>query len=362
MSCDTNTRNTHQNLGIVHSKTITTPPIINKTQTRKLETTIRFAIPLTFGFLVLLVGIEAYGLSIIPEEMQITSFTTTIFWVMSISIVFSLVVFMIVSILIKTLKQKTCELEKQQNYLEQIVSQKTYELLQAEKLTAIGELAARISHDIRNPLSVIMNAFEILKMKNYHDEKTSRHYEQIEKAIMRIAHQINDVLDYVKDNPLKIEVCLVSDLITEALDTIKIPEGIKLKIFDSDFSLECDCTKMTAVLKNLLLNSIQSINNEGKISIRVVEKHGFIVIEVEDSGSKIPEDDIPKIFDPLFTTKQHGTGLGLSICKKIIEKHGGLISARNNEVFGATFVIKVPKINPLEIAQMQSFPEKTDGE
>ncbi|MEM2160608.1 MAG: ATP-binding protein [Candidatus Nitrosotenuis sp.] len=311
------------------------------------EQIIKYAMPLTFGFLVLLVGTGIYGLGQIPGEMMATPFSITMEIIVSMSVIFSLTVFALTFLLVKALKKKTSQLEQQNNDLGLIVKQKTDELLQAEKLAAIGELGARIAHDIRNPLTIIMNTIEVIKMKNGVDEKLSQHYERINKAVMRIAHQINDVMDFVKDNPIQVRTHLFSDIITEVLESTKIPDKVKLKIYDSDIWLDCDFNKMVAVFKNLLLNAVQSINGEGKISIRILERNNTITIEVEDSGPTIPEAVMPKIFDPLFTTKQEGTGLGLSICKKIIEKHGGIISVRNNENFGKTFSTKLPKVNVL---------------
>lgn len=308
------------------------------------EQVIRFAMPLTFGFLALLVATEIYGLGQIPNEMMATPFSATMGLIVSVSIMFSLVVFALTFLLVKALRQKTIEIQRQKEDLEIIVQQKTNELLQAEKLAAIGDLGARIAHDIRNPLTIIMNTFELIKMKNRVDEKMNQHYDRVNKAIMRIAHQINDVMDFVKDNPIHAQKCLFSDIISEVLESTKIPDKVKLKIYDSDISLDCDFSKMIAVFKNLLLNAIQATNGTGKISIRILEKNNTIIIEIEDSGPKIPDEVIPKIFDPLFTTKQEGTGLGLSVCKKIIEKHAGTITVRNNENFGKTFSIVLPKM------------------
>lgn len=316
----------------------------NKEQ--NLELVIRFTVPLTFGFFVLLVSTEIYGISQIPSEMSSTPFSATMRTVVGVSIAFSLMIFALTFLLVKALKQKTTEQQKQNQSLEIIIKQKTDELLQAEKLAAIGDLGARIAHDIRNPLTIIMNTFEIIKMKNP-DEKMNHHYDRINKAILRIAHQINDVMDFVKDNPIHVKQHPFSDIIDEVLDSTKIPDKVKLKIYDSDILLDCDFSKMVVVFKNLLLNSIQSINGEGKISIRILERNDIITIEIEDSGPMIPNQIIPRIFDPLFTTKQEGTGLGLSICKKIIEKHGGIINVRNNENFGKTFAIKIPRTNLL---------------
>ncbi|MGQ0606084.1 MAG: sensor histidine kinase [Candidatus Nitrosotenuis sp.] len=304
---------------------------------------IKFAMPLTFGFLALLIATEIYGLGQIPNEMMATPFSATMELIVSIAIMFSLAAFALTCLLVKALRQKTVELQRQKENLELIVQQKTNELLQAEKLAAIGDLSARIAHDIRNPLTIIMNTFEVIKMKNAIDEKMNKHYDRINKAITRIAHQIDDVMDFVKDNPVHLKRCFFSDVISEALESISIPDNIKLKIYDGDISLDCDFSKMAAVFKNLLLNAIQTTDGNGKISIRILERNDVAIIEIEDSGPKIPDNIIPEIFDPLFTTKQEGTGLGLSVCKKIIEKHGGTINVRNNEKFGKTFFIELPK-------------------
>ena len=94
------------------------------------------------------------------------------------------------------------------------------------------------------------------------------------------------------------------------------------------------------ILTNLLLNSIQAMQNIGEVNIRIIENPGDVLIAFEDSGHGIPSDKINEIFDPLFTTKQLGTGLGLSICKNIVEQHGGNITVKNNPT---TFLVKLPK-------------------
>ena len=108
----------------------------------------------------------------------------------------------------------------------------------------------------------------------------------------------------------------------------------------SDFLINCDQSKIKSVFSNLITNSIQSIEGEGKITISIKEESNYLNIYFEDSGSGIAEDDITQIFEPLFTTKVTGTGLGLGICKNIIDEHGGMISVHNNPT---TFTIKLPK-------------------
>lgn len=316
------------------------------------ELVVKFTMPATFGFWTLLVSLISYSFKYVSLDMN-RPLSVLLVWIVCLSIVFSFFNYLIVNRLIKMLKIKTNEIEQQRNDLERQVQQKTNELLKAEKLSAIGELSARIAHDIRNPVSIIKNTTEIMKMQNKFDEKTMINFQRIEKALERISHQVNDVLDYVRDAPLKLEICFISDIINAAISTITFPDRIKLKVFPSDIPVQCDPIKVEAVIRNLILNAIQAIPEKGKISIRVIEKHGTAIVEVENSGPGIPDSVLAKIFDPLFTTKQQGTVLGLPICKTIIEKHGGRISASTTENRGSTFVIELPKIRIPEILSQQ---------
>jgi len=107
--------------------------------------------------------------------------------------------------------------------------------------------------------------------------------------------------------------------------------------------LVCDSTKIEVALTNLIMNSIQAMNNSGQVDIRLFEDQKGVVIQVGDRGCGIPDDVMPKIFEPLFTTKQEGTGLGLASCKKIIEQHGGTISVSSAPGKGTVFTIHIPR-------------------
>ncbi len=102
----------------------------------------------------------------------------------------------------------------------------------------------------------------------------------------------------------------------------------------------CDSYRLEVVLSNMLKNASQAVNRNGDISVRIIEKDSDVLIEVEDSGPGIPENILPKIFEPLFTTRQTGTGLGLSSCKSIIEKHDGSLTVRPNPTL---FTVQIPK-------------------
>jgi PAS domain S-box-containing protein len=213
-----------------------------------------------------------------------------------------------------------------------------------KRLSAIGELSARISHDLRNPLSVIKNTIDIIKTQNPNlDEKTISQLARLERASLRMTHQIDEVLDYVNPKPLQLNNNSISEVLNSTMDRLVIPDKVRLSLPQKDVSVQCDAEKMEAVFANLITNAMQAMNSEGSIDIRILEQADHVIIEVEDTGPGIPDDILPKIFDPLFTTRQVGTGLGLVSCKSIIEKHGGSLSVRTHLDKGTTFVITLPK-------------------
>lgn len=224
------------------------------------------------------------------------------------------------------------------------LAKKEIEEEKTKRLSAIGELSARIAHDLRNPLSVIKNTIDILKILHPDfDEKTISQLARLERAALRMSHQIDEVLDYVSPKPLQLSNNSISEVLNSTMDRIVVPDKIKISLPQKDVSITCDAEKMEAVFANLITNAIQAMSNEGNIDIRILEQIDHVIIEVEDSGPGIRDDVLPKIFDPLFTTRQVGTGLGLVSCKSIIEKHGGSLLARTQLGKGTTFVITLPK-------------------
>ena len=237
------------------------------------------------------------------------------------------------------LSRKIDQLEVQNENLQSEIEAKTKEIIKAERLAAMGELASRLAHDIRNPLSIIKGVYEIMKLKNTNiDKKTQEHYLRIDRAISRISHQLDNVLDFVRIRPLQFSDASVHEIIVASISSIKIPQNIIIENTVDDVSIVCDPKNIEIVFNNLILNAIQALDEKGKIRIRSINLDSWIVIEVEDDGPTIPDDVLSQIFDPLFTTKQSGTGLGLSSSKNIVEQHGGTINIRNNPT---TFSVKL---------------------
>ena len=235
----------------------------------------------------------------------------------------------------KTIVELGIKIEKYQN-----------ELVKKERLSTIGEMAARITHDLRNPLTTIKNSIEILKIKKPEIVKDNQQYfDMMHDAASRMNHQIDEVLGFVKiKQPEKTNVKF-QELLSKILETIELPNNIEIKIPKEDHTIWCDSIQLQNVLINLILNSIQSIGKDhGKITINLEKEDEYDKITIEDTGGGIPESSLETIFEPLYTTKQNGTGLGLVSCKNIIESHKGKIYAQNSSKEGAIFTILIPSL------------------
>jgi signal transduction histidine kinase len=237
--------------------------------------------------------------------------------------------------------EKEKELSLQRDFLAKQLKEATNDLLKAEKFAVIGELAARLAHDLRNPLSVIKNTMDVISIKpNMRIDERLQHTARFKRAVQRMSHQIDEVLNYVKKTDLMMQTASVFSIIDNAINGLIIPSNVKISKPEKDVQINCESRKLEAVFSNLILNSIQSMNDNGEIKIRLVDLGNSIKIDFEDTGPGIPFNVISKIFDPLFTTKLSGTGLGLSICKNIIEQHGGAITVNSPP---AVFTIHLPK-------------------
>lgn len=215
------------------------------------------------------------------------------------------------------------------------------ELFKAERLSAIGEMSARLAHDMRNPLSIIKNSIELVKIK--HAEKIPsdlyKLFLSIENASSRLVFQLDDVLNFVRSSPLDLELHSLSDILNSSLDDIVMPDKITIQKPANDVTLFCDAEKIKAVFTNLIVNAIQAMENSGVITIQFAQTDGQVMFSVQDSGPGITNSAIEKIFEPLFTTKSRGTGLGLPAVKMIIQQHQGTITVSNNPT---TFLVVLP--------------------
>ena len=163
---------------------------------------------------------------------------------------------------------------------------------------------------------------------------------KLKNSIADMTNIIEDVLDFSRTVELDLQKNSIFKILMTALENVEKPKQISVNINYSDMTIICDSKKIEAVFSNLLSNSIQALEEIGEINVRITEENNYLLISVEDTGPGILEDDMPRIFEPLFTTKQKGTGLGLSICKNIINLHGGDIIVKNTPT---TFIVTIPK-------------------
>lgn len=224
-----------------------------------------------------------------------------------------------------------------------IIFIKKIKSFESEKLITIGQLSSNIAHDLRNPLGAIKSSIRRIQKQNSSKNKViEQEILRINRSIDRMTHQIEGVLNYVRTTPINVEKHSILKIIKEVIGSLTVPPTINITLPNNDKEIFCDEAKMKIVFENLLLNAIQAIgSNDGNIIIKLDETNEKICIYIENTGPLIPDQEIQKIFEPLFTSKLKGTGLGLSSCKNIIEQHYGTIRVTQPPV---TFCIELPKI------------------
>jgi signal transduction histidine kinase len=213
---------------------------------------------------------------------------------------------------------------------------------QLERLAKIGEHASRLTHNIRNPLSVIKTTAELLKLsgKESFDEPTMHRLDRIISATANLEKQIQEVLTYVRNKPLDLTNISLDKLLALTLENIDVPENIKIVSLGNNRTIQCDSDKLQIVLMNLITNSIEALSGKGTITITSDSTTNANIIEVMDDGPGIQPEHLTRVFDSLFTTKSTGTGLGLSYCKSVVEQHGGSITITTNPT---KFIISLPR-------------------
>lgn len=219
------------------------------------------------------------------------------------------------------------------------------ELENAQRLATIGELAASIGHDLRNPLTGISGAVYYLKMKlaGKMDAKIREMFEIIENDIKYANRIVNDLLDFSREIKLKPSKTSISKLVDEVLSETEIPRTVKvINAVKGAHVAVLDENKMKRVFHNIVRNAIQAMPKGGVLKITSKKSRGLIKISFQDTGEGIPEKHLDKLFTPLFTTKAKGVGLGLSICKRIVKAHGGQITVQSKVGKGTCFTVILP--------------------
>ena len=213
--------------------------------------------------------------------------------------------------------------------------------LEQERFVILGEFVAGLAHDMRTPMSTIYNSINLIS-RNARDQRSQMEIKRINRSIKRMSNQIDTVINYVKTPSLDLESHSLMEILNSCIRDLRIPDNVTLNLPERDSVIFCDSKKIDFVFTNLILNAVQALaGNRGHVIVYVKEDLlDRTTVAVENSGRDISDEDISKIFEPLYTTKLHGTGLGLTSCKNIIDAHNGTITVSNNPV---TFTISLPK-------------------
>jgi len=241
----------------------------------------------------------------------------------------------------KSVKKAKTTLTETQMKLDKVMSIEK-ESFEQSKLEMIGEMSSKMAHDLRNPLTVLQSHIELmqLKQKKKEDENLAYSLTKMEDAITTITNQINDVMTFIRKPQFQLSCCNFKSLVTLVVDGMIFPTTVKIDLLLESHMVKCDAIKIKGVISNIIQNAIQAIKSNGKINISLKEVGDNVQLSISDSGEGIPEENLEKIFDPMFTTKPLGTGLGLASCKELLEMHKGTISVKNNPT---TFTMTLPK-------------------
>ena len=250
--------------------------------------------------------------------------------------------------------------------LEEMVEQRTQELREAqgqlirrEKLAVLGQLAGGVGHELRNPLGAIKNAVYLLNMILEEPEPEVREaLEIVEQEVGTCDSIIRSLLDFARTKaPVRREVD-VNDVLRAALFRITIPEDIEVmtQLDETVPIILADPDQLVQVFGNIILNGIQAMPEGGRLLVKTARlsspktsevsgkppRSGWVAVSFADTGVGIPEENLEKLFEPLFTTKAKGVGLGLALVKTLVEVNGGSIEVESEVGKGSTFTVRLP--------------------
>lgn len=225
------------------------------------------------------------------------------------------------------------------------------QLRRAEKLSTLGEMAAVLAHEIRNPLGSIRGTAEILN-DDFPPGSPKHEFIEIQiKETERLNRVVAEFLQMARPQPTELQVCSVTEEL-ETMVTLMANEARKrdinlfLQPLPTPIHIRADGEKLRQALLNIIINAVQATPPAGTVTLSATADRLCCDIVVQDTGSGIAGETLKRIFDPFFTTKEEGTGLGLTITRKIIESHGGTIAVVSDADHGTTVTIRLPLPGP----------------
>jgi two-component system sensor histidine kinase HydH len=242
------------------------------------------------------------------------------------------------------LQSKYQELLNETQVLRETLKSKDEEIKRRERLSMLGETAAAIAHEVRNPLGAIKIFVSLLRSDCAERADSLQLIDQIDQSINALDHVVSNILQFSKDKKLSFAPVNIHSVIQEQLLCFPRTDSnqavFELVLRGNPYIHGCEAS-LRQVIYNLILNGLQATQYKGAMLITTCDTATGIQLVIRDNGKGIDEKILPMIFEPFITSKNEGTGLGLSIVKQIIEQHFGKIAASNDN--GAVFTIDLPR-------------------
>ncbi|HWN68105.1 MAG TPA: HAMP domain-containing sensor histidine kinase [Haliangium sp.] len=227
------------------------------------------------------------------------------------------------------------------------------QLEQERRLAGLGRMSAVLAHEIRNPLASLKGNAQLLVRALPEGERTRAKAELLVDEAVRLETLTNDLLDFARGGELQIAdtdpAALAREAVAAVEPAVEPATGARIELVTehAPATWPLDGPRMRQVLTNLLENALQAGDGSevGPVTATVARDGGALVFEVRDRGPGIQDQDLPRVFEPFFTRRVRGTGLGLAICKRLVELHGGAITAANADDGGAVFTVRISRSN-----------------
>ncbi len=218
------------------------------------------------------------------------------------------------------------------------------QLLRSERLAIIGQLTASVGHELRNPLSVLQNSLYLLNLRlKDADEKVKKQLVIMKREIFRSNEIISDLLDFSRKKKPSFAPTDLNQVIEGILPKVEVPKEVEVvkKLGDVP-KVMADGEQLQSVFINLVSNGVQAMPEGGTLTVKTTQNNGYVEAQISDTGGGISQENLEKIFEPLFTTKAKGLGLGLCVTKRFVENHGGMINIESKLNVGSTFTVRLP--------------------
>jgi PAS domain S-box-containing protein len=226
------------------------------------------------------------------------------------------------------------------------------QLSHSEELATVGEMAAGLAHEIKNPLAGIAGAIQILGETLPKDDERRPVVDKVLEQVKRIDGTVRDLLAYARPKAARLAPTDLHEVIDNALGVVLLFPQTRINVVrhfqDALPQAMVDGQQFGQVLSNLFINAIQAMPEGGMLTVSTWSEPNGIQVSVRDTGKGIPKSKLDRIFDPFYTTKTRGTGLGLPICRRVVEAHHGTISVDSRPGQGAEFIIELPHPRILE--------------